>query len=78
LEVDDLPFVEISMGAGAFTTQEKAELSKAVYEAVAGVYRRLKGVTPHVWVVIREEPAETWIVDGEFLTEVRKKAQAKK
>ncbi len=73
-----MPFVEISMGAGAFTTQEKAELSKAVYEAVSGYYRRLKGVTPHVWVVIREEPAETWIVDGEYLSELRKKAQAQR
>jgi phenylpyruvate tautomerase PptA (4-oxalocrotonate tautomerase family) len=74
VEVFDVPFVEISMGGGAFTTEEKEILSKAVYNTVIECYRKAKGVTPHCWVVIREEPPETWVIDGETLTEVRRKA----
>ncbi len=78
MEVFDVPFVDISLGGGAFTMEQKEKLSKAVYNAVVEFYRNTKGITPHCWVVIREEPPETWIIDGETLTEIRKKAASKK
>ena len=73
-----MPLVEITTGSDFFTEGEKIKLSKAVYDSILGVYREVKGTKPHVWIVIREHPPNNWLINGETLTEVRKKLLAKK
>lgn len=73
-----MPLVEISIGEGAFTDEQKIQLTKAVNESIAEFYQEVKGAKSHIWVVIREEAADNWLIDGETLTEVRKKRLAQK
>jgi len=73
-----MPFVEITMGTEALTNEQKIKLNKAVTEGILNVFQEEKGVKPHVWVVIREHHPNNWLIDGETLTEVRKKRQSKR
>lgn len=75
-EVIWMPFVELTTGSGSFNEEEKKKLAKALYDSVIGVYQEVKGMKPHCWVVIREESPDSWVIDGETLTEVRKKLAA--
>lgn len=76
--MNTLPFVEITMGTEALSTDQKIKLNKAVTDGILKVFHEEKGVKPHVWVVIREHPPDNWLVDGETLTEVRKKRESQK
>ena len=73
-----MPLVEITTGSGNFTEEEKIKLTKTIYDSILGFYREVKGTKPHVWIVIREPPPNNWLIDGETLTEVRKKQLAKR
>jgi len=73
-----MPFVEITMGTDGLTSEEKIKLTKAVTDSILGVYQEEKGYKPRIIVLIREESPDNWLIDGETLTEVRKKRQAQK
>ena len=73
-----MPFVEITSGTGALTPEQKIKLNKAVTNSVKDFYQEEKGFRPRVWVVLREHDADNILVDGETLTEVRKKREAEK
>ncbi len=73
-----MPLVEITTGSDFFSEEEKIKLSKAIYNCMLGVYEEVKGIKPHVWVIIRETHPNNYLVDGETLTEVRKKREAQK
>ena len=68
-----MPFVEITMGTEALTPEQKIKLNKAVTDSILGVFQEVKGIKPPVWIVIREHPPDNWLINGETLTEVRKK-----
>jgi phenylpyruvate tautomerase PptA (4-oxalocrotonate tautomerase family) len=73
-----MPFVEITSGTGALTPEQKIKLNKAVTNSVKDFYQEEKGFRPHVWVVLREHDPDNILVDGETLTEVRKKRETEK
>jgi len=73
-----MPFVEISMGTESLTPEQKIKLNKAVSDSLLRVFQEEKGIKPPVIVVIREHPPDNWLINGETLTEVRKKRQAQK
>ncbi len=73
-----MPIVEISVSEGAFTPEQRTNLGKAINDKVTEFYQNVKGTKPPIWVVIREEPADNWIIEGESLTELRKRTQEKK
>jgi 4-oxalocrotonate tautomerase family enzyme len=78
MEVSFMPLVEISIGEGGFTDEQKIQFTKAVNERIAEFYQEVKGAKPHIWIIIREESADNWLINGETLTEVRKKRLAQK
>jgi phenylpyruvate tautomerase PptA (4-oxalocrotonate tautomerase family) len=78
MEVISMPIVEISVGQGAFSPEERTNLGKAINEKVIEYYQKTKGSKPHVWVIVREEPPDNWIIEGESLTEYRKRMQQQK
>lgn len=73
-----MPFVEITIGTGFLTSEEKVKLNKAVNDSILEVLQEVKGIRPEVWVVIREHPPDNLLIDGETLTEIRKKRLEKK
>ena len=73
-----MPFVEITMGEGALTSEQKITLNKAVTECIKGFYMDVKGYSPSVYVIIREHAPDNFLINGETLTEVRKKRELKK
>jgi len=48
-----MPIVEISVGQGAFSPEERTNLGKAINEKVVEYYQKTKGYKPHVWVIVR-------------------------
>ena len=72
-----MPIVEISVSEGAFTPEQRTDLGKAINEKLTEFYQSVKGVKPRIWVIVREEPTDNWIIGGESLTELRKKMQEK-
>jgi phenylpyruvate tautomerase PptA (4-oxalocrotonate tautomerase family) len=78
MEVEIMPFVEITSGTGALTPEQKIKLNKAVTNSVKDFYQEEKGYRPRVWVVLREHDPDNILVDGETLTEIRKKREAEK
>jgi 4-oxalocrotonate tautomerase family enzyme len=78
VEVSFVPLVEISIGEGGFTDEEKIQFTKAINASIAEFFQEVKGVKPHIWIIIREEAADNWLINGETLTEVRKKREAQK
>jgi 4-oxalocrotonate tautomerase family enzyme len=73
-----MPIVEISVSEGAFTSEQRTSLGKALNDKVTEFYQNVKGVKPNVWVIVREVPGDNWIIAGESLTELRKRTQEKK
>ena len=73
-----MPFVEITIGTGFLSSEEKVKLNKAVNDSILEVLQEVKGIRPKVWVVIREHPPDNWLINGETLTEVRKKRSEEK
>lgn len=73
-----MPFVEITSGTGALTPEQKIKLNKAVTNSVKDFYQEEKGYRPRVWVVLREHDPDNILVDGETLTEIRKKRETEK
>ncbi|MGB6681642.1 MAG: tautomerase family protein [Candidatus Bathyarchaeia archaeon] len=73
-----MPFVEITSGTGALTSEQKIKLNKAVTDSVKDFYQAEKGFRPNVWVVLREHDPDNILVNGETLTEIRKKREAEK
>lgn len=73
-----MPVVEISVSEGAFTPEQRTDLGKAINEKVTEFYQKVKGAKPSIWVIVREEPADNWVIEGESLTELRKRKQEKK
>jgi len=74
-----MPFVEITTGSDLWVgEEEKKKLSKAVYDSIIEVYQEVKGYKPQCWVVIREHPTDNLLINGESLTEIRKKQQAQR
>jgi len=78
MEVNFMPFVEISMGTESLTPEQKIKLNKAMSDCLLRVFEEEKGIKPPVIVVIREHSPDNWLINGETLTEVRKKRQAQK
>ncbi|WP_455369700.1 tautomerase family protein [[Eubacterium] cellulosolvens] len=73
-----MPFVEITSGTGALTPEQKIKLNKAVTNSIKDFYQEEKGFRPNVWVVLREHEPDNILVNGETLTEVRKKRETQK
>jgi len=73
-----MPFVEISMGTESLTTEQKIKLNKAISDTLLRVFQEEKGIKPPVIVVIREHSPDNWLIDGETLTEVRKRRQTQR
>jgi phenylpyruvate tautomerase PptA (4-oxalocrotonate tautomerase family) len=73
-----MPFVEITSGTGALTTEQKIKLNKTVSKSIKDVYEAEKGFRPNVWVVLREHDPNNILVNEETLTEVRKKRETEK
>ena len=73
-----MPFVVITSGTGALTPEHKSKLNKALTNRIKDVYQEEKGFRPRVWVVLREHDPDNILVDGETLTEVRKKRETEK
>ena len=53
-------------------------LGKALNDKVMEFYQNVKGIKPTVWVIVREVPADNWIIAGESVAELRKRMQEKK
>ena len=70
-----MPYVEITAGTDFLTTEQKIKLNKAVTESMLRVFKEEKGIKPNITVVIREHPLDNFLINGETLTEVRKKRE---
>lgn len=72
-----MPLVEITLGTGTLTSEQKTNLGKAVHNEVKkffqDAFKDMKGVKFDIWVVIREESSDSYIVNGESISEIRKK-----
>lgn len=73
-----MPFVEITIGTGFLASEEKVKLTKAVNDCILGVFQEIKGIKPPVEIVIREHPPDNFLINGETLTEIRKKRSEEK
>ena len=70
-----LPLVEMYFGKGALTGEQKAELSRKVTDLMV---KEAKQPQHYTWVIIREIPAENWMIDRMTFTELKSKLQAEK
>ena len=68
-----MPFVEITIGTEFLTAEQKIKLNKAVAESMLRVFQEEKGIKPGIEIVIREHPPDNFLINGETLTEIRKK-----
>jgi len=68
-----MPFVEITAGTDFLTSEQKIKLNKAITESMLRVFQEEKGIKPHISIVIREHPPDNFLINGETLTEIRKK-----
>lgn len=69
-----MPLIEITVGQGTFTSEEKLRLTKAVQKALVDEYEAIKGRTPKTTLVfIREIDMESVLIDGLTVAEIRAK-----
>lgn len=61
-----MPFVEIKVIDGVFDTEEKAEMVRAVTEAMVGVEgEAMRGAT---WVTVQDVASGEWGIGGKLMT----------
>lgn len=70
-----LPLVEIYLGKGALTNEQKAELSRKITDLIV---KEAKQPQHYTWVIIHEVPIENWMVDRLTLPELKAKLIAEK
>jgi 4-oxalocrotonate tautomerase family enzyme len=68
-----MPFVQIITGTDFLTSEQKIKLNKAVMESMLRVFQEEKGIKPSIDIIIQEHPPDNFLINGETLTEVRKK-----
>lgn len=69
-----MPLVEITVGQGMFTSEEKLRLTRAVQGALVEEYKAIKGRTPKSWVFVRELDMGSLLLDGMTPAEIRSQA----
>lgn len=70
-----MPLVEIYLGKGALTTEQKADLSRKITDLIV---KEAKQPQHYTWVIIHEVPAENWMVDRLTLPQLKAKLRTEK
>lgn len=70
-----MPLIEITIGKGALTAEQKTKLSQKVTEMVA---QETKQPRDYTWVVIHEEPMDNWFIGGLTMQELQDKLTRQK
>ena len=70
-----MPVIEINITG--LNSAEKLRLTRAVHKAFEIEFKKIKGITPKSWVLVREYDGESLLIDGLTLAEIRAKRQFK-
>lgn len=68
-----MPLVEMYLGKGALSDDQKADLSRKVTDLIV---QEAKQPQHYTWVLIHELPVENWMVDRLTLPELKAKLAA--
>lgn len=69
-----MPLVEMIFGQGALSAEQKANLARKVTDLVV---QEAKQPKEYVWVLIREEPLENFLLGGLTIQEIKARMQHK-
>ena len=68
--VINLPLIEIYLGMGALTTEQKINLAKKITDLVV---KEAKQPRQYTWIMFHELPGENWVIGGLTLPELKAK-----